>query len=71
MPTLTPRHGYYKIDDDLPGWHYWMNANLEIFNAVGKRLMALRDVDTLVLKNKSILKYNSSTSKWEVVIKRT
>lgn len=70
MPTNTPRHGYYKIDDKLPGWYYWFNANLEIFNAVGKRLMALENVETVVLKDKSILKYNAATARWQVVIKR-
>lgn len=71
MPTTTARHGYFNIVDKTPGWHYWMNANLETFNAIGKRVMALRDVNTLVLKNKSIIKYNSTTAKWEVVIRRT
>ena len=67
MATETSNIGFWKFEDNAPNWHHLWNANIDYFLDIALKMRGLSNVNTLVLKDKSILKSNST---WEVVIKR-
>jgi len=70
MVQRTTNTGFFKLEDDAQNWHHYYNANIDLLNNTALKLQGLADVDVKVLKDKSILKFNHATSKWDVVVKR-
>jgi hypothetical protein len=70
MPNTTTNLGFWKFTDNAKNWHHYFNSNIDIFNSVALKLQNLADVDITALTDKAILKYNSSTGRWEVTHKR-
>jgi hypothetical protein len=69
MASQTANKGFWIFSDGLPNWHHYYNANLDKLGKVAK-LLALNDVDTVRLRHRSIIKWNTTTNKWEVVYNR-
>jgi len=70
MATQTTNIGFWKFSDNAKNWHHYFNANIDLANEVALKLQGLYKVDIVSLKDKSILKYNSSSGMWEVTNKR-
>jgi hypothetical protein len=66
----TALTGFWTISGNLPNWHHMYNANIDIFNQQRLLLLGLQDVDIKALQDGSILQYNSTSAKWEVIFNR-
>lgn len=67
--SRTTNLGFFKFGDNEINWHHFYNYNLEVLEE-NIKLVALADVDVTKLKDKSIIKYNDITQRWEVVYER-
>lgn len=61
---------FWTLDQNLPNWHHMYNANIDIFLQNRARLLSLQDIDIKALQHGSIVQYNTSTQKWEVIYER-
>lgn len=63
----TTNYDLYKIDLDQPNWQHLYNDFVGRLNSNVLKLQYLNDVSVQALQDGSILQYNSTNSKWEVV----
>jgi hypothetical protein len=66
----TTNQGFWTLSGNYPNWHHMYNANLDIVRQQRAMLLSLEDVDTIALQHGSVLQYNTTTSKWEVIFHR-
>ena len=65
MSTELPKSGLKTTVVGESGWLVHHNDNWERLNNVLLKLSALLDVDTSGISAEDILRYNSSSQKWE------
>jgi hypothetical protein len=72
MPTRTGNPiNFWNIEDNAFNWQHYYNANMDLLNNVALKLQGLADVDIQTLKDKSVLKFNGSTNRWQITHRRT
>lgn len=67
----STNYRFWRLSDNNGiNWQHTVNANVDIVNNVVLKLQGISNVNPRVLKNGAILKYNASTSKWDILLKR-
>lgn len=70
MATQTSVYNLWQMTANLPNWHHYYNANMDILEESFLKILSLGDVNTEELRDKSILRYNKIFRVWEVIYDR-
>jgi len=71
MSSRTNNKSLWVFDDgDNINWHHYHNANIDMLEGEVLKLQNLNNVDIVYLRDKSILKWNDTSNRWQIVIER-